>query len=418
MAKKRIVVTGLGVVSCFGTDVEEFYNKLLAGHSGIVPIEEFPCSEYPTRFAGVIRNFDTGDYMDKRQARRVDPFIRYAMVAGKKALESGRLVSESLEKIDKTRAGIVIGSGMGGMSVFLDGVETILTKGYKRLTPFFVPYIITNMGGALLAMDIGFMGPNYSISTACATANNSIHSAAQQIWEGKADLMLCGGAEAAINPIGLAGFVAIKALSTRNEDPTKASRPWDRDRDGFVMGEGAGVLLLESLDHALARGAPIYAEYLGSAVNCDAYHITDPRPDGKGVSLCIEEALRSSGVEKTDVNYVNAHATSTLVGDLGELNAMKEVFGSHGKNIKVNATKSMIGHTLGAAGGLEAVATIQAIRTGMVHPTINLDHPIPEASDFDLVPNVAKPHKIKVALSNSFGFGGHNSTLVLAPYHP
>lgn len=416
--KKRIVVTGLGVVSCFGTDVEEFYNKLLAGHSGIVPIEEFPCSEYPTRFAGVIRNFDTGDYMDKRQARRVDPFIRYAMVAGKKALESGRLVSESLEKIDKTRAGIVIGSGMGGMSVFLDGVETILTKGYKRLTPFFVPYIITNMGGALLAMDIGFMGPNYSISTACATANNSIHSAAQQIWEGKADLMLCGGAEAAINPIGLAGFVAIKALSTRNEDPTKASRPWDRDRDGFVMGEGAGVLLLESLDHALARGAPIYAEYLGSAVNCDAYHITDPRPDGKGVSLCIEEALRSSGVEKTDVNYVNAHATSTLVGDLGELNAMKEVFGSHGKNIKVNATKSMIGHTLGAAGGLEAVATIQAIRTGMVHPTINLDHPIPEASDFDLVPNVAKPHKIKVALSNSFGFGGHNSTLVLAPYHP
>lgn len=418
MAKKRIVVTGLGVVSCFGTDVEEFYNQLLAGHSGIVPIEEFPCADYPTRFAGVIRNFDTGDYMDKKQARRVDPFIRYTMVAGKKALESAGLTGESLEKIDKTRAGIVIGSGMGGMGVFLDGVETILTKGYKRLTPFFVPYIITNMGGALLAMDIGFMGPNYSISTACATANNSIHSAAQQIWDGKADLMLCGGAEAAINPIGLAGFVAIKALSTRNEDPTKASRPWDTNRDGFVMGEGAGVLLLESLDHALARGAPIYAEYLGSAVNCDAYHITDPRPDGKGVSLCIEEALRCAGVEKTDVNYVNAHATSTLVGDLGELHAMKSVFGSHVKNIKVNATKSMIGHTLGAAGGLEAVATIQAIRTGMVHPTINLENPIPEAADFDLVPNVAKPHKIKVALSNSFGFGGHNSTLVLAPYHP
>ncbi len=414
MTKKRIVVTGLGVVSCFGSDVEEYYNQLLAGKSGITPIEEFPCSDYPTRFAGVIHNFDTGDYMDKKQARRVDPFIRYAMVAGKKALESARITADS--NLDKTRAGIIIGSGMGGMSIFYDGVETILTKGYKRLTPFFVPYIITNMGGALLAMDTGFMGPNYSISTACATANNSIHSAAQQIWEGKADLMVCGGAEAAINPIGLAGFVAIKALSTRNDEPTKASRPWDKDRDGFVMGEGAGVLVLESLEHALARGAPIYAEYLGSAVNCDAYNITDPSPDGKGVSLCIEEALNCAGVKKTDVDYVNAHATSTLVGDLAELEAMKLVFGDHVKNILVNSTKSMIGHTLGAAGGLEAVATIQAIRTGMVHPTINLDNSIPEAADFDLVPNVAKPHKIKVALSNSFGFGGHNSTLVFAPY--
>lgn len=416
MAKKRIVVTGLGVVSCFGNDVEEFYNQLLAGKSGIVPIEEFPCSDYPTRFAGVIRNFDPGEYMDKKQARRVDPFIRYTVVAGKKALESAQLTGENLEKIDKTRAGIVIGSGMGGMSVFLDGVETILTKGYKRLTPFFVPYIITNMGGALLAMDVGFMGPNYSISTACATANNSIHSAAQQIWEGKADLMLCGGAEAAINPIGLAGFVAIKALSTRNDAPEKASRPWDQNRDGFVMGEGAGVLVLEELEHAKKRGAPIYAEYLGSAVNCDAYHMTDPRPDGKGVSLCIEEALKQAGVDKTDVNYVNAHATSTLVGDIAELNAMREVFGDHVKNIKVNSTKSMIGHCLGAAGGIEAVATIQAIRTGMLHPSINLDNPVPESADFDLVPNVAIPHKVKVALSNSFGFGGHNSTLVFAPY--
>ncbi len=418
MAKKRIVITGMGIVSCFGTDVEEFYNRLLAGDSGIVPIEEFPCADYPTRFAGAIRNFDTGEYMDKKQARRVDPFIRYAMVAGKKALESGSLTGEALEKLDKSRAGIIIGSGMGGMTVFYDGVETILTKGYRRLTPFFVPYIITNMGGALLGIDTGFMGPNYSISTACATANYSIHAAAEQIWDGKADLMLCGGAEAAINPIGLAGFVAIKALSTRNEEPTKASRPWDTGRDGFVMGEGAGVLLLESLEHALARGAPIYAEYLGSAISCDAHHMTDPRPDGKGVARCIEDALRVAGVPKTDVNYVNAHATATQAGDLCELHALREVFGEHVKNIKVNATKSMIGHTLGAAGGLEAVATIQAIRTGMLHPTINLENPEPLSNDFDLVPNVAKPHKVKVALSNSFGFGGHNSTLVFAPYHP
>lgn len=418
MAKKRIVVTGMGIVSCFGTDVETFYDKLLNGQSGIVPIEGFPCEEYPTRFAGEIRNFDPGNYMDKKQARRVDPFIRYAIVAGKKALESAKLTNDALAKLDKKRAGIIIGSGMGGMSAFLDGVDTILTKGYKRLTPFFVPYIIANMGGALLGIDTGFEGPNYSISTACATSNYSIHSAAQQIWEGTADVMVCGGAEAAINPVGLAGFVAIRALSTRNEEPTKASRPWDKERDGFVMGEGSGVLVLESLDHALARGAPIYAEYLGSAVSCDAHHMTDPKPDGSGVALCIENALKCANVSKKDVNYVNAHATSTPAGDLCEMNALKKVFGDHAKNIKVNSTKSMIGHTLGAAGGLEAVATIQAILRGELHPTINLENPEPETDGFDLIPNTSKKHDINVALSNSFGFGGHNSTLVFAPYKP
>ncbi|MBU6384172.1 MAG: beta-ketoacyl-ACP synthase II [Verrucomicrobia bacterium] len=416
MAKKRIVVTGMGVVSCFGTDVDHFYEQLLAGKSGIAPIEAFDCSGYPTRFAGVIRNFDTGDYMDKKQARRVDPFIRYTMVAGKKALEDAGLDSDASAKLDKTRCGIIIGSGMGGMSVFYDGVETILSKGFKRLTPFFVPYIITNMGGALLAIDTGFMGPNFSISTACATSNYCIHAAAEQIREGKADLMLCGGVEAPITPIGLAGFVAIGALSTRNEAPEKAHRPWDTQRDGFVMGEGAGVLVLESLEHALARGAPILAEYLGGSVNCDAYHITSPREDGSGVSLCIESAIADAGVSKEEINYINAHATSTLAGDLCEVEAIKTVFGEHCKNIKMNATKSMIGHCLGAAGGLEAVATIKAIETGMLHPTINVDHPEPALADIDIVPNVAKPHTVNVALSNSFGFGGHNSTLVFAPY--
>lgn len=418
MAKKRIVVTGMGVVSCFGNDVDAFYEQLLQGKSGIGPIEGFPCSDYPTRFAGVIRDFDAGEYMDKKQARRVDPFIRYAVVAGKKTLESARLVGDQLSAIRPNRAGILIGSGMGGMSVFYEGVETILTKGYRRLTPFFVPYIITNMAGALLAIDLGFQGPNFSISTACATGSYCIHTAAEEIRAGRADLMLCGGAEAAINPVGLAGFVAIKALSTRNDEPQKASRPWDTGRDGFVMGEGAGVLCLESLEHALARKAPIYAEYLGGALNCDAHHMTDPRPDGAVVGACMELALRDAGVSPQDVNYVNAHATSTLAGDLCELEALRRVFGSQIHNMKVNATKSMIGHTLGAAGALEAVATIQAIRTGKVHPTLNLDHPEAATEGFNLVPHVAQSHTVKVGISNSFGFGGHNSTLVFAPYRP
>ncbi len=418
MVKKRIVVTGMGVVSCFGTDVEAFYQQLLEGKSGVVPIGGFPCADWPTRIAGAIREFDTGEYMEKKQARRVDPFIRYAMVAGKKALEHAGLNSDEMAKLDKSRCGIVIGSGMGGMSIFYDGVDTVLNKGYKRLTPFFVPYIITNMAGALLAIDIGFMGPNFSISTACATSNYSIHAAAEQILQGKADLMLCGGAEAPITPIGLAGFVAIKALSTRNDEPEKASRPWDRQRDGFVMGEGAGVLLLETLEHALARGAPIYAEYLGGAINCDAHHMTDPRADGGGVALCMEQALDAAGVSKDSVNYINAHATATLAGDLCEIAAIRKVFGSHANTIKMNSTKSMIGHCLGAAGGLEAVATIQAIRTGMLHPTINLEDPEPALDGIDAIPCVAKPHKVEVALSNSFGFGGHNSTLVFAPYRP
>jgi 3-oxoacyl-[acyl-carrier-protein] synthase II len=413
MAKKRIVVTGMSVVSCFGNDVDHFYHELLQGKSGIVPIESFPCADYPTRFAGEIRNFDVGDYMDKKQARRVDPFIRYTMVSGKKALEHAGI---DLSTVNKQKSGVLIGSGMGGLWTFYDGVETILTKGYKRLTPFFIPYIIPNMGGGLLAIDLGFMGPNYSISTACATSNYCIHAAANHIREGVADLMLAGGVEAPIAPPGLAGFTSLGALSTKNEEMTKASRPWDRGRDGFVMGEGAGVLVLESLEHALKRGATIYAEYLGGAINCDAHHMTSPREDGLGVASCMQSAMHDAGISKEQVNYINAHATSTLAGDLCEIQAILDVFGEHAKEIKINATKSMIGHCLGAAGGLEAVATIQAMRTGMVHPTINLDDPEPLLDGLDVVANVAKPHKITAAISNSFGFGGHNSSLVFAPY--
>jgi 3-oxoacyl-[acyl-carrier-protein] synthase II len=413
MQKKRIVVTGMGVVSCFGNNVDTFYKSLLEGKSGVSPITEFPCEEYTTRFAASIKDFDPEEYIDKKQARRVDKYIAYALVAGKKALESAQIDSQQLDKLDKMRCGIVIGSGMGGMSVFADGVETLLEKGPRRVTPFFVPYILTNMAGGLLGVDLGFMGPNYSISTACATSNHSIIAAANHIRSGDADLMLCGGVEAPIIPMGLAGFCACKALSQRNENPTKASRPWDKDRDGFVMGEGAGVLLLESLEHAQARGAPILAEYLGGGISCDAYHMTEPRPDGEGVAFCIRNALNNAGIEPSAIHYINAHATSTPAGDMAEVNALKHVF-SEPQNIIMNATKSMTGHALGAAGGLEAIATVKAIIDGIVHPTINLDNPEPDLAF--RVPRSAERCQIKAAISNSFGFGGHNATIVLAAF--
>ncbi|NGX46667.1 MAG: 3-oxoacyl-[acyl-carrier-protein] synthase 2 [Chlamydiae bacterium] len=415
--KKRIVITGMGIISCFGSDLDKFYQSLLEGKSGITPIEHFPVGEYPTRFAGIVRDFEIGDYMDKKQARRVDPFICYTIVAGKRALEHAGLTGEAFDKLDKTRCGVLVGSGMGGMNVLYDGTQTIIEKGHKRLTPFFIPYIITNMGGALLAIDIGFMGPNYSISTACATANFGIYSAAGHIRNGEVDLMLCGGSESAINQIGLSGFVALKALSTRNDAPEKASRPFDKNRDGFVMGEGSAVLVLESLEHALERGAPILAEYLGGAISCDAHHMTTPRADGKGVRLSIENALKDAGLEKEQVNYINAHATSTIAGDISEAVAIKSAFKEHAPNIKINATKSMTGHCLGAAAGIEAIATILEIQHGKLHPTINLDDPIEEVADLDII-REAQDFKIDVALSNSFGFGGHNSSLLFAPYHP
>lgn len=411
--KKRIVVTGMGLVSCLGSDVDAFYRQLLEGKSGISPITAFPCEAFSTRFAGSIRDFDPGEYIDKKQARRIDKFIAYGIVAAKKALEHAALKEEAFNYLNKARVGVIIGSGMGGMTVYSDGVLTLAEKGPGRVTPFFVPYTITNMAGALVAMDFGFMGPNYSISTACATANNSIIAAASHILAGDADLMITGGSEAAIIPMGLAGFCSCKALSQRNEAPEKASRPWDKARDGFVMGEGAGVLVLEELEHALKRKAPILAEYLGGGISCDAYHMTEPRQDGEGVASCIRSALHSAGIQESEVNYVNAHATSTPVGDMAEIAAMKKVF-KHPHQITINSTKSMIGHCLGAAGGIEAIATIKAIQEGIIHPTINLENPEPDL-EFH-VPIKAEKLKIKAALSNSFGFGGHNATLIFGPY--
>ncbi|NGX51265.1 MAG: 3-oxoacyl-[acyl-carrier-protein] synthase 2 [Chlamydiae bacterium] len=414
--KRRVVVTGMGVVSCFGMDVDKFYESLLAGKSGIKPITSFPCEEYPTRFAGEVQGFEVGDLMEKKQARRADPFIRYSIVAGKNALKDANLTPEAIEKLDKSRCGILIGSGMGGMTVFQEGIKTLLEKGYNRITPFFVPFIIPNMGSAMLAMDYGFTGPNYSISTACSTANYCIISAAQHIQRGDTDMMICGGAEASINSIGVSGFVAMKALSKRNDACTEASRPWDKTRDGFVIGEGAGVLILEELEHAKKRGAPILGEYLGGAVSCDAYHLTRPLEDGSGVVTCVEAALKDAQVDKRDVNYINAHATSTPAGDLCELNGYRKVFGDHTKNIKINATKSMTGHCLGAAAGIEAIAVIKAINTSKLHPTINLKEPEELLSHFDPVLNEAEDHRVNVALSFSLGFGGHNAGVLFSRY--
>lgn len=414
MTRKRVVVTGLGVVSCFGQDVEIFYDKLLAGVSGVDYITYFPCDDFPTRFAAQVKDFDSGEYIDKKTARRADKFIAYALVAGKKAVQHAGINPFAPEGIDKRRAGVIMGSGMGGMTTFYEGVKTLEEKGVSRLSPFFVPHIILNMGGAMLACDLGFMGPNYPVATACATGNHAIYLAARHIAAGEADLIIAGGVEAPLSPIGVAGFIACRALSDRNEAPQKASRPWDKGRDGFVLGEGAGALVLESLESAERRGVPILAEYLGGGISCDAYHITEPRPDGEGVSLCIHNALEDAKVTAKDVNYINAHATSTILGDLAELRALDRVFHDVDRGeITITATKSMIGHSLGAAGALEAIATVMAIQRGITPPTINCDDP--EPTNF-YIPTKAEKINIKVAISNSFGFGGHNATLIFAPY--
>ena len=377
-------------------------------------------SPLPPVLPPVLSPPSTPSLVDKKNARRYDDCLTYSIVSSKKALTDAGLEigSDGFNTLDKTRCGVLVGSGMGGLTVFQDGVKNLVEKGFKKITPFFIPYAITNMGGALVGIETGFMGPNYSISTACATANYAFVSAANHIRSGDADLMIVGGSEAPIIPVGLGGFVACRALSTGGatpEQPERASRPWDTGRDGFVMGEGAGVLVFESLEHAQARGANILAEYLGGAITCDAYHMTDPRADGLGVSTCIELALKDAKIDKGQVNYINAHATSTLVGDIAVVKAIKKVF-TDTSHIKMNGTKSMIGHCLGAAGGMEAVATIMGIRTGFVHPTINQENAIDEVAGIDTCANEKKAHTITAGISNSFGFGGHNSVVVFAPF--
>jgi 3-oxoacyl-[acyl-carrier-protein] synthase II len=416
-SKKRVVITGMGVVSCYGTDVKKFYQKLLDGESGIDLISSFETEKFPTKFAASVKDFNPEDFIDKKLARRADPCINFAIAAGKMAVADAKL---NMDQIDKTRVGVLVGSGMGGMQRFYEGCTTIelAERGIeeKKLTPFFIPFVITNMAGALLAIEFGFKGPNYSISTACATSNYSVFSAINHIRDGHADVILAGGTEAGVNVMGLAGFSSLKALSRNNENYQKASRPWDKNRDGFVLGEGCGVVVLESLEHALKRGATILAEIKGAAITCDAHHMTEPTPDGSDVAECIEMALVDAGVKADQVDYVNAHATATPVGDLCEIRALKKVFGSHLEKMRVNATKSMIGHALGSAGALELIATVMAIQTGKLHPTMNLTDPEEELAGINVVPDIAEDFSVNVAISNSFGFGGHNSVVVVSKY--
>ncbi|XP_022927258.1 3-oxoacyl-[acyl-carrier-protein] synthase I, chloroplastic-like [Cucurbita moschata] len=414
--KKRVVITGMGLVSVFGSDVDAYYDRLLCGESGITLIDRFDASKFPTRFGGQIRGFSSEGYVNPKNDKRLDDCFRYCIVAGKRALEDADLRGYQRSKINRERAGAVVGTSMGGLTALSDGVQTLLERGQRKITPFFIPYSITNMGSALLATDIGFMGPVYCISAACATSNYCFYAAANHIRRGQADVVLAGGYEAAITPIGLGSLATCRALSQRNDDPKTASRPWDKDRDGLVVGEGAGILVMESLEHAMKRGAPIVGEYLGGAINCDAYHMSNPRADGLCVSSCILSCLEDAGVSAEEVNYINAHATSTIAGDLAEINAIKKVF-KNTSELKINATKSMIGHSLAAAGGLEAIATLKAIQRGWLHPSINQFNPEPSV-DLDTVANIKQQHEVNVAISNSFGIGGHNSVVAFTAFKP
>ncbi|KAG1366411.1 3-oxoacyl-[acyl-carrier-protein] synthase II, chloroplastic [Cocos nucifera] len=418
--QQRVVVTGMGVVTPLGHDPDNFYEKLLKGVSGISEIETFDCSSYPTRIAGEIKSFSSDGWVAPKLSKRMDKFMLYLLTAGKKALENGGLTEEVMSWLDKERCGVLIGSAMGGMKVFNDAIEALRIS-YKKMNPFCVPFATTNMGSAMLAMDLGWMGPNYSISTACATSNFCILNAANHIIRDEADVMLCGGSDAAIIPIGLGGFVACGALSQRNSDPTKASRPWDIDCDGFVMGEGAGVLLLEELEHAKQRGAEIYAEFLGGSFTCDAYHMTEPHPEGTGIILCIEKALAESGAAREDVNYVNAHATSTPSGDLKEYQALIHCFGQNPEGSNPIRQRLRLECTFWAIQGYCVTCAKtrndnKAIRTGWVHPNVNLDNPDENVDVNKLVGSNKERLDVKVALSNSFGFGGHNSSILFAPY--
>ena len=422
--KKRIVVTGMGCVTALGNDVDAFYESLLNGESAVSSISEWAMHpDFSTTIAAEIKGFDPEEFMTKKMARRVDPFIAYQIVAAKKALQHAKLPFAKGEEMDAalniTKSGCLIGSAMGGLHSFSAATEALHTQGHRKMNPFCIPFAITNMGSALTAMDLGFMGPNYSISSACASGNFCILNSVEHIRNGEADLMLAGASDAAILPSGMGGFCSVKAMSKRNDDPQKASRPWDKNRDGFVMGEGAGVLVLESLEHALARGATPLAEVLGGSYTCDAHHMTEPHPDGKGVALAIDRALVRAGVTAADVDYVNAHATSTPAGDMAELRVLQEKFklsGSTKKGARINSTKCMTGHLLGAASAIEAVACVKAILTGEIHPNINLENPEDDVDMAMLVGPVREKCVVNVALSNSFGFGGHNSAVLFSKY--
>jgi 3-oxoacyl-[acyl-carrier-protein] synthase II len=411
MTKKRVVVTGIGAVTPVGNNVETAWNNVLAGVSGVGPLTRLNADEYPAKVAAEVKDFQVEDFIDKKDARKMDRFTHYAIAAAKMAVEdSGLEINDS----NSHNIGVWIGSGIGGMETFESQYETFLSRGYRRVSPFFVPMMIPDMATGQVSITLGARGFNSCTVTACATGTNSIGDAFKVIQRGDAIAMVTGGAEAPITKMSVAGFCANTALST-NPDPTKASRPFDLNRDGFVIGEGAGIVVLEELEHALARGAKIYAEIVGYGATGDAYHITAPAPGGEGGARAMKMAIKDAGLNVNEVDYVNAHGTSTDYNDRFETLALKEVFGEHAYKLAVSSTKSMTGHLLGAAGGVEAIFSVLAIKEGMIPPTINYETPDPEC-DLDYVPNEARKQEVQVAMSNSLGFGGHNATIVFKAY--
>nr|WP_272885863.1 beta-ketoacyl-ACP synthase II [Stutzerimonas stutzeri] len=408
VSRRRVVITGMGMLSPLGNDVPSSWQGILAGRSGIGLIEHMDLSAYSTRFGGSVKNFDVEQYLPAKEARKLDLFIQYGLAASFQAVrDSGLEITDA----NRERVGVAMGSGIGGLTNIENSCKALIEQGPRRISPFFVPGSIINMVSGFLSIHLGLQGPNYAIATACTTGTHCIGMAARNIAYGEADVMVAGGSEMAASGLGIGGFAAARALSTRNDDPASASRPWDKDRDGFVLSDGAGALVLEELEHAKARGAKIYAELIGFGMSADAFHMTSPPDDGAGAARCIRNAILDARIDAKQVDYINAHGTSTPAGDKAEAAAIRTVFADHAYELSVSSTKSMVGHLLGAAGAVEAIFSVLAIRDQVAPPTINLDEP-GEGCDLDFVPHEAKPRTINVAVSNSFGFGGTNGSLV------
>lgn len=407
--RRRVVITGIGLVSPLGNDRQSTWDNLIAGRSGVTPVSRFDASMLPVRIAGEVRGFDAGLYIEKKEIKKMDLFIHFAVAAAQMAVDDAQIPAATLAG---GRAGVILGVGLGGIGSIEETVAAYQSGGIRKVSPFFIPRIIANMAPAHVAMRFGCKGVSYTTTSACASGGHAVGEAVQMIRDGLQDVMLTGGSEAAVTPLGIGGFAAMRALSTRNEEPTRASRPFERDRDGFVVAEGAAVLVLEEHDAARARGARVYAEIIGVGATSDAYHMTMPSPDGEGAARCMDLALADAGVEPTEVDYINAHGTSTPYNDSNETAAVHAVFGAHARHLAISSTKSMTGHALGAAGALEAAFTALALFHGVLPPTINYDHPDPSCN-LDYVPNHARQASIRIALSNAFGFGGMNSCLAL-----
>ncbi|MCS3939643.1 3-oxoacyl-[acyl-carrier-protein] synthase II [Salinibacter ruber] len=412
---RRVVVTGMGALTPLGLSVEEYWRGLVEGESGAATIESFDPEGLRVTFACELDGFDPEDHLPAKQARRVDPFSQYALVTADQAVADAGLDPDGMSQDEKDRIGVVYGTGIGGIKTFRDQAEEFIEGGEKRTSPFFIPTLIPDIAAGQIAMAHGFRGPNHAMVSACATGNHNIGDAYRMIQRGDMDAALCGGTDACVTRLGIAGFASMRALSTRNDDPARASRPFDAHRDGFVMGEGAGALFIEDLERARARGATIYAEIEGIGMSADAHHLTAPDPEGGGVCLALNRVLDNAGLEPTDVDYINAHGTSTPLGDEAETKALKKVFDDHAYDLNVSSTKSMTGHLLGAAGAIEAIAAIQSLRHDVVPPTINFEEADP-ACDLDYTFNEAEERPVSVALSNAFGFGGHNTSLALRAY--